>query len=125
MEKNVAALREAANHVSPVPAPSVAADEQFPAPVVKPVGIAALREAAEEAAVLTKEMLQFIQDEGDYNTNTDNEKENQTILKRLKVMLPLAYLSPALKESIKRLLSVAAATRLERLLASPPLRDGQ
>ena len=62
--------------------------------------------AAEQAAIPTKEMLQFIQDEGDYITNLNNEKQNQLILNRLKVMLPLAYLSPALKASIKCLLAV-------------------
>ena len=66
---------------------------------------AALQQTAEKAVVHTKEGLQFIEGTGDYDTKLDNEKEHHTIRTWLKEALRLAYLSPALKESIKRLLA--------------------
>ena len=74
-------------------------------PVDEPLDDAALREAAEKAANHSQEGLEFIEEEGDLDTMTDNEKEHQRILTWLKEALRLAYLSPALKESIKRLLA--------------------
>ena len=59
---------------------------------------------AEQA--VPKEVLQFIEDTGDYMTKVNNEKEHHTIYTWLKVALRFAYRSPALKESIKRLLAV-------------------
>ena len=64
------------------------------------------RHAAETLAVPTTEMLQFIEDTGDYDMKLDNEKEHQHIFNRLKAMLPLASLHPALKESLQQLLAV-------------------
>ena len=75
-------------------------------PVDEPLDDAALREAAKKTAVLPEEALQFIEGTGDYMTKLNNEKEHKKILAWLKEALRLAYLSPALKESIKRLLAV-------------------
>ena len=69
------------------------------------VSVSPLQKAAEKAAVLPEEALQFIERTGDSQTMANNEKEHKKILAWLKEALRLAYLSPALKESIKRLLA--------------------
>ena len=83
-------------------------------PVDEPLDDAALREAAEKAAVLPEEALQFIEKKGDLATNVNNEIKHKKILAWLKEALRLAYLSPALKESIKRLLASGGFTQANR-----------
>ena len=67
--------------------------------------VSPLQKAAEKAAVHTEEGLQFIEGKVDI-TMLNNEIKHHTIRTWLKEALRLAYLSPALKESIKRLLAV-------------------